>query len=89
VTTRPPATAADELASDKARQKETSKKEDIIVTYDSVRPAAVPEVTQAVMAEQRREIKAVLTDRAAMPAASISGRIISSEDDLPLPGATI
>ena len=86
---QPLAMAADELASEKEKQQETIKKEDIAMTYDSVRPAAVPEVSQAVMAEKRSETRSVLTDRAAMPPSSISGRIISSEDNLPLPGATV
>lgn len=83
------AMAADELASEKEKQQEVLKKEDIPVTYDSAVTAAIPEVSKAAMAEKRTETKAVLTERAAMPPSSISGRIISSEDNLPLPGATI
>lgn len=58
-------------------------------TYEPVRPAEVQEAIEAPMAEKRTETKAVLAARAALQPASISGRIISSEDNLPLPGATI
>ena len=86
---QPLAMAADEIASEKEKRQEPVQKEAIAAKYDSVRPAAVPEVSQAVMAEKRTETLDVLADRAAMPPASISGRIISSEDNLPLPGATV
>lgn len=86
---QPLAMAADEIASEKEKRQEPVQKEAIAAKYDSVRPAAVPEVSQAVMAEKRTETLGVLADRAAMPPASISGRIISSEDNLPLPGAAI
>lgn len=86
---QPLAMAVDELITEKDKQQKAITKDDIAITNDSVRPAAVPEVSQAVMAEKRTETLAVLADRAAMPPSSISGRIISSEDNLPLPGATI
>ena len=86
---QPLAMAADEIASEKEKRQEPIQKEAIAANYDSVRPAAVPEVSQAVMAEKRTKTLDVLADRAAMPPASISGRIISSEDNLPLPGAAI
>jgi outer membrane biosynthesis protein TonB len=70
-------------------QQETLKKEDISVTHDPVRPAAVSEVARTVIAEKRKERKVTLADMAVMPPAFISGRIISSEDNLPLPGASI
>lgn len=86
---QPLAMAADEIASEKEKRQEPVQKEAIAAKYDSVRPAAVPEVSQVVMAEKRTKTLDVLADRAAMPPASISGRIISSEDNLPLPGAAI
>jgi len=86
---QPSAMADGELASGKNKQEETIKKEDLAKTYDQVRPAEVQEVRDAVMAEKRTETKAVLAGRAALQPASISGRIISSEDNLPLPGASI
>lgn len=86
---QPLAMATDELASEKDKQQETVKREDTAKTNDPVRPAEVQEARDAVMAEKRTEAKAVLADRAAKPPSSISGRIISSEDNLPLPGATI
>lgn len=86
---QPLAMAADEISSEKEKRQEPVQKEAIAAKCDSVRPAAVPEVSQAVMAEKRSETRSVLTDRAAMRPASISGRIISSEDNLPLPGATV
>lgn len=86
---QPLAMAADEIASEKEKRQEPVQKEAIAAKYDSVRPAAVPEVSQVVLAEKRSETRSVLTDRAAMPPSAISGRIISSEDNLPLPGATV
>ncbi|HAX93817.1 MAG TPA: hypothetical protein DCY25_07730 [Bacteroidales bacterium] len=86
---QPAAMAAGELASGKNKQEETIKKEDLAKTYDQVRPAEIQEAKDAVMAEKRTETKAVLAGRAALQPASISGRIISSEDNLPLPGASI
>ena len=86
---QPLAMAADKPASEKNKQQEAIKKEVTDKAYEQVRPAEVQEAREAEIAEKVPVTKAVLADRAASQPASISGKIVSSEDNLPLPGATI
>lgn len=81
--------ADDQAAPGKDKPQETIKKEEIAVAHDAVRQVEIQEARPAVMAEKSAKAKAASADRSALPSGTISGRVISSEDNLPLPGATI